>query len=193
MKKSGGRGSAELRIFFDDEWVESIDVDRSDMLPEMCLPLKQPYLKAFKLMDEQLKLQPKIDCFCSGTTTVTLVKQISLCGNYRWEKNGALFDIYLENSRTRTTQLHLYIYGVSEWDFAIVGTEVARRSGHHSYSPPFPIFSLQSVVNANLLFSRRKRHSGSTVPTTSPSCNQYVEVLSYEVSIRHLKRCCLLN
>ncbi|XP_003566871.1 GTP-binding nuclear protein Ran-1 [Brachypodium distachyon] len=56
MKKSGGRGSAELQIFFDDEWVESVDVDGSDMLLEMFLPLKQSYLKAFKLMEEELKL-----------------------------------------------------------------------------------------------------------------------------------------
>ena len=41
----------------------------------MYLPLKQSMLKAFKLMDKELKLHPTIDCFCSGTTAVTLVKQ----------------------------------------------------------------------------------------------------------------------
>ncbi|XP_062079089.1 probable protein phosphatase 2C 18 [Humulus lupulus] len=44
-------------------------------LPDMYLPLKHAFLKAFKLMDKELKLHPTIDCFCSGSTAVTLVKQ----------------------------------------------------------------------------------------------------------------------
>jgi hypothetical protein len=42
----------------------------------MFLPLKQSYLKAFKTMDKELKLHPTVDCFCSGSTAVTLVKQV---------------------------------------------------------------------------------------------------------------------
>ncbi|KAI9114911.1 hypothetical protein K1719_013924 [Acacia pycnantha] len=37
--------------------------------------LKESLLKACKIMDKELKLHPDIDCFCSGTTAVTLVKQ----------------------------------------------------------------------------------------------------------------------
>ncbi|XP_054806469.1 probable protein phosphatase 2C 33 isoform X1 [Prosopis cineraria] len=37
--------------------------------------LKESFLKACKVMDKELKLHPGIDCFCSGTTAVTLVKQ----------------------------------------------------------------------------------------------------------------------
>ncbi|XP_043689771.1 probable protein phosphatase 2C 66 [Telopea speciosissima] len=59
----------------DEEWCESLDVNDDDELPEMYLPLKQSLLKAFKLMDKELKMHPTIDCFCSGTTAVTLVKQ----------------------------------------------------------------------------------------------------------------------
>ncbi|XP_030460799.1 probable protein phosphatase 2C 33 [Syzygium oleosum] len=39
------------------------------------LTLKESFLKAFKVMDKELKLHPQIDCYCSGTTAVTLVKQ----------------------------------------------------------------------------------------------------------------------
>ncbi|XP_019455584.1 PREDICTED: probable protein phosphatase 2C 33 [Lupinus angustifolius] len=39
------------------------------------LTLRESFLKASKFMDKELKLHPDIDCFCSGTTAVTLVKQ----------------------------------------------------------------------------------------------------------------------
>ncbi|XVE89202.1 hypothetical protein DITRI_Ditri19aG0131700 [Diplodiscus trichospermus] len=59
----------------DDECCEPLEIEENEQLPEMYLPLKQSMLKAFKLMDKELKLHPTIDCFCSGTTAVTLVKQ----------------------------------------------------------------------------------------------------------------------
>ncbi|KAI3420713.1 PPM-type phosphatase domain-containing protein [Psidium guajava] len=39
------------------------------------LTLKESFLKAFKVMDKELKLHPQIDCYCSGTTAIALVKQ----------------------------------------------------------------------------------------------------------------------
>ncbi|CAO2184142.1 unnamed protein product [Urochloa humidicola] len=72
---SGSINSEETGSVVDDEWGESINGDESDKLPEMFLPLKQSYFKAFKLMDKELKLHPTVDCFCSGSTAVTLVKQ----------------------------------------------------------------------------------------------------------------------
>ncbi|XP_077215449.1 putative protein phosphatase 2C 66 isoform X1 [Tasmannia lanceolata] len=62
-------------ICIDDELVESIGLDEDEKLPEIYLTLKQSLLKAFKLMDKELKLHPTIDCFCSGTTAVALIKQ----------------------------------------------------------------------------------------------------------------------
>ncbi|KAF3453223.1 hypothetical protein FNV43_RR03663 [Rhamnella rubrinervis] len=59
----------------DDEWFKSLEVNQNMKLPEIYLPLKQSILKAFKLMDKELKFHPTIDCFCSGTTAVTVVKQ----------------------------------------------------------------------------------------------------------------------
>ncbi|XP_068636488.1 probable protein phosphatase 2C 66 [Aristolochia californica] len=62
-------------ISLDDEWSESLEVEENEKFPEIYITLKQSLLKAFKSMDKELKLHPTIDCFCSGTTTVTLVKQ----------------------------------------------------------------------------------------------------------------------
>ncbi|XVF74879.1 hypothetical protein PTKIN_Ptkin13bG0146100 [Pterospermum kingtungense] len=61
-------------LSMDDECCESLEIEENE-LPEMYFPLKQSMLRAFKLMDKDLKLNPTIDCFCSGTTAVTLVKQ----------------------------------------------------------------------------------------------------------------------
>ncbi|BAF24069.1 probable protein phosphatase 2C 66 [Oryza sativa Japonica Group] len=69
---SGSVNSEESPVV-DDEWGEY--ADDSEKLPEMFLPLKQSYFKAFKLMDKELKMHPTVDCFCSGSTAVTLVKQ----------------------------------------------------------------------------------------------------------------------
>ena len=63
-------------LSMDDECCESLEIEENEQLPEMYLSLKQSMLKAFKLMDKELKLHPTIDCFCSGTTAVTLVKQV---------------------------------------------------------------------------------------------------------------------
>lgn len=43
---------------------------------DILMTLKDSFLKAFKVMDKELKLHPRIDCYCSGTTAVTLVKQV---------------------------------------------------------------------------------------------------------------------
>lgn len=43
--------------------------------PEKLQALKDTFLKAFKVMDRELRMYANIDCFCSGTTAVTLIKQ----------------------------------------------------------------------------------------------------------------------
>lgn len=43
---------------------------------EIFRSLKNSFLRAFKLMDRELRLHTNIDCFCSGTTAVTMVKQV---------------------------------------------------------------------------------------------------------------------
>ena len=44
--------------------------------PEKLQALKDLFLKAFKVMDRELRMYENIDCFCSGTTAVTLIKQV---------------------------------------------------------------------------------------------------------------------
>lgn len=72
---SGSMNSEEIASILDDECSDSLDVDK-EKLPDMYLPLKQSFLKSFKMMDKELKFHPTIDCFCSGTTAVTVIKQV---------------------------------------------------------------------------------------------------------------------
>ncbi|XP_043703468.1 probable protein phosphatase 2C 33 [Telopea speciosissima] len=59
----------------EEELGESIGIEENVKQPEIFFTLRESFLKAFKVMDKELKLHPNIDCFCSGTTAVTLVKQ----------------------------------------------------------------------------------------------------------------------
>ena len=43
---------------------------------ELFQTLKEAFLKAFKVVDRELKFHGSVDCFCSGTTAVTLIKQV---------------------------------------------------------------------------------------------------------------------
>ncbi|XP_059628654.1 probable protein phosphatase 2C 33 [Cornus florida] len=62
-------------ISAEDESRASIDVEETEKLPDLFQTLKESFLKAFKVMDRELRMFTNIDCFCSGTTAVTLVKQ----------------------------------------------------------------------------------------------------------------------
>uniref|UniRef100_A0A1S3ZI30 protein-serine/threonine phosphatase n=2 Tax=Nicotiana tabacum TaxID=4097 RepID=A0A1S3ZI30_TOBAC len=53
----------------------SIDVEEAEKQPEVFQTLKESFLKAYKVMDRELRSYTNIDCFCSGTTAVTFVKQ----------------------------------------------------------------------------------------------------------------------
>lgn len=37
---------------------------------------REAFLRAYKLMDKQLRSQSSVDCFCSGSTGVTVIKQV---------------------------------------------------------------------------------------------------------------------
>lgn len=66
-------------ISADEESRVSIDTEEMEKFPEIFQTLKESFLKAFKVMDRELKTHQTIDCFCSGTTAVTLVKQVLTC------------------------------------------------------------------------------------------------------------------
>ena len=65
-------------ISADEESRVSIDLEEADKHPEIFQTLKESFLKAFRIMDRELRVHPSINCFCSGTTAVTLVKQVFL-------------------------------------------------------------------------------------------------------------------
>ncbi|GAB4835375.1 Probable protein phosphatase 2C 33 [Ancistrocladus abbreviatus] len=52
----------------------SADLEETEKNPEIFQMLRESFLKAFKVMDRELRVHTSIDCFCSGTTAVTLVK-----------------------------------------------------------------------------------------------------------------------
>ncbi|KAK9057146.1 hypothetical protein SSX86_024513 [Deinandra increscens subsp. villosa] len=59
----------------EDNLSEEFEVGEKEQVPEKYTPLKKSLLKAFRLMDMELKTHPSIDCFCSGSTAVALIKQ----------------------------------------------------------------------------------------------------------------------
>ncbi|GMG99939.1 hypothetical protein Nepgr_001779 [Nepenthes gracilis] len=59
----------------DEESRASVDLEETNKHPEIFQTLKESFLKAFKVMDRELRAHTSIDCFCSGTTAVTLIKQ----------------------------------------------------------------------------------------------------------------------
>ncbi|KAJ6379606.1 hypothetical protein OIU76_016280 [Salix suchowensis] len=59
----------------DEEPRASVDLGDAEKHPQNFQNLKESFLKAFKVMDRELRVHANIDCFCSGTTAVTLVKQ----------------------------------------------------------------------------------------------------------------------
>lgn len=63
-------------ISADEESRASFDLEETERQPEVFQALKESFLKAFKVMDRELRMHTNIDCFCSGTTAVTLVKQV---------------------------------------------------------------------------------------------------------------------
>ncbi|KAF7817736.1 putative protein phosphatase 2C 33 [Senna tora] len=83
IKTTGSLNTEEAAfVSADEESMASIDAEEMEKHPEVFRTLKESFLKAFKVMDRELKMHPSIDCFCSGTTAVTLVKQVWSC-NYR--------------------------------------------------------------------------------------------------------------
>lgn len=70
-------GMVRFDDFMDDDGCESLEAEENEKIPEMHIPLKKSILKAFKLMDKELKLHPTIDCFCSGTTAVAVIMQVA--------------------------------------------------------------------------------------------------------------------
>ncbi|XP_015055601.1 probable protein phosphatase 2C 6 [Solanum pennellii] len=74
-KNGNTNGGLHFDDIVDDDLVESVEDENNVQFPEIHLHIKRSILRAFRSMDKELKLHPSIDCFCSGSTAVTLVKQ----------------------------------------------------------------------------------------------------------------------
>ncbi|KAG4111172.1 hypothetical protein ERO13_D13G091500v2 [Gossypium hirsutum] len=76
LNTAGSVNSEETALISaDKDSRASVDLDVTEKNPDIFKTLKESFLKAFKVMDRELRLHTNIDCFCSGTTAVTLVKQ----------------------------------------------------------------------------------------------------------------------
>ncbi|KAL2465007.1 putative protein phosphatase 2C 33 [Abeliophyllum distichum] len=76
LNGTGSRCSEDTSFLSPDESARaSIDLEETEKRPEVFRTLKESFLKAFKVMDRELRMYSNIECFCSGTTAVTLVKQ----------------------------------------------------------------------------------------------------------------------
>ncbi|CDP13625.1 unnamed protein product [Coffea canephora] len=75
IENGDSTGSTRFDEILDDECCELPDNEATEKFPEIHQLLRKSFLKAFRLMDKELKLHPTVDCFCSGTTAVTLVMQ----------------------------------------------------------------------------------------------------------------------
>ncbi|KAH1038186.1 hypothetical protein J1N35_039929 [Gossypium stocksii] len=76
LNTAGSMNSEETSFLTaDEESRASVDLEETEKYPEIFQTLKESFLKAFKVMDRDLRTHASFDCFCSGTTAVTLVKQ----------------------------------------------------------------------------------------------------------------------
>lgn len=76
LNTSGSMKCESTSFLIDDEVPrESVDIDKIDKQSDFVQTLKDSFVKAYKAMDRELNMYTNIDCFCSGTTAVTLVKQ----------------------------------------------------------------------------------------------------------------------
>jgi serine/threonine protein phosphatase PrpC len=55
----------------------SSEAQQNGEYPETFPALRTSFLKAFRVMDRDLKLHKSIDCFFSGTTAVAVIKQVT--------------------------------------------------------------------------------------------------------------------
>lgn len=76
MRDSSSMNSEDTSfISADEESRVSVELEETDKDPEIFQILKESFLKAFRFMDRELRVHTGVDCYCSGTTAVTLIKQ----------------------------------------------------------------------------------------------------------------------
>lgn len=73
--------------------------------------MKESFRKAFKIMDKELKLHRNIDSICSGTTAVTLIKQVLWLAGYPFPYNKWIY-YYVRIPDANSLKLCFYIIRV---------------------------------------------------------------------------------
>jgi len=68
-------GTTSLRV---EDTDDSLENKENGERPEYFPALRASFLRAFYVMDRDLKLHRNIDCAFSGTTAVTVIKQVEL-------------------------------------------------------------------------------------------------------------------
>lgn len=86
------------------ETTTSVGAEQDREYPEIFTTFRTSFLRAFHIMDRDLKLHKNIDCFFSGTTAVAVLKQVAI----RWIFNAKLcsdvkfqFKIFVKSSVLR--------------------------------------------------------------------------------------------
>ncbi|KAH9622316.1 hypothetical protein KSS87_020069 [Heliosperma pusillum] len=55
---------------------DGVEAEKEGLVEDkLCSLWRDAFLKSFKSMDKELRSHPNVDCFCSGSTAVTIVKQ----------------------------------------------------------------------------------------------------------------------
>ncbi|KNA14955.1 hypothetical protein SOVF_102610 [Spinacia oleracea] len=75
LNSSSMNSEATSFISAEEESRVSVDLEETDKDPEIFQILKESFLKAFRIIDRELRVHASVDCFCSGTTAVTFIKQ----------------------------------------------------------------------------------------------------------------------
>lgn len=73
------RGNASGKASIKGEIKPETEESEKDFCGEDTLSAmwREAFMKAYKAMDKELKSHPNLDCFCSGSTSVTIVKQVT--------------------------------------------------------------------------------------------------------------------
>ncbi|ONK56803.1 uncharacterized protein A4U43_C10F13150 [Asparagus officinalis] len=76
LSKAGSMNSEESSsLNLEEKSGVSVDLKQKENHSDILMGFKRSFLKAFKVVDKELEVHPNIDCFFSGTTAVTLLKQ----------------------------------------------------------------------------------------------------------------------
>jgi hypothetical protein len=103
-----------VRDFLPQKLASNLKSLKTSVHEKIFLPMwKELFLKSFMMMDQELQQKPNIDCFCSGTTAVTLVREVYRCGLNVFILFGLERPLRMSFQWIRTRSIYLWVYMVS--------------------------------------------------------------------------------